>query len=68
MPFTSFRINTVDKIVFVKNNSPIKWISFLRRSVTLMNEILKVSKPQMWKVALVSKQNRDRLVNAMRFI
>ena len=68
MPFTSFRIITVDIIVFVTNNSPIKIDKFLKRSVTLMNVILKVSKPQMWKVVLVRKQNTDRLVYTMRVI
>ena len=30
MPFRSFRINTVDIIVFVKNNSPIKMDTLLK--------------------------------------
>ena len=37
MPFTSFRIISVDKIVFVGNNSPIKMDKFRKRSMTLMN-------------------------------
>ena len=30
VPFTSFRIITVDIIVLVKNNSPIKMVKFLK--------------------------------------